>query len=344
MALVLCALILCGCQKTGNAGGESQPEQEEAEEKEWTYPYNQNVLKVGNTCWWKNPQGGMTITDLITGEEQPVNETELVMDLEYCGGYVFYTRLLDNPEGGKIPEMKLYRVNEDGGDKLCVLEDKAMQVHAMDDVLYVTGDSESGTAAWIVGADGGLTEQPEDEALASLYRDEDDYWRYPEKRVEGNGRSVLDPAASTGMFGGIYQLRPEDEAGTRLYFWPSDGQESRELVQVYGENCLVTPSNIVYQFDERTIRMCGLNGTKDALLWQSEGPLDIRLVNCDEDAVYAVRDGALMRLSLDGTWEEILSAERFAACEGTDILDGYLYTVDRAGEPYMCRIALPDIN
>lgn len=137
------------------------------------------------------------------------------------------------------------------------------------------------------------------------------------------------------MFGGLYRLLPGDETGYRLYFEPWDEEENLELAVVYGGNCLVTPVGIVYQADEERLKLCDPDGTGEKVLWQSEGPMDVRLVNCDEEAVYIVRDGALMRLSYDGTWTELLDAEQFAACEGADILDGYLYTVyisDGTGE------------
>lgn len=295
-------------------------------------PYNRGLVFLDGKLFLRDPASGLQIRDTNGNLLGTTEEAGSIFSIVASNDFLFYTRMSTSAETSQPAlENKLYRMNADGTDITCLLEDKSFTVHALNNILYVTGSSADGTAAYEVQDDGSLTPLDAANSYAQLYKNSDLCSSNPTAFANGTPAPALDCAASAQLYHGLYEICYKDEAFNELTFTPLFGETRQHITDIYGKQCLITNEAIVYLNDESTLRQCDLQGNDDRELYASGEPLSIRLVNADDNAIYFEQTGALMKLPLSGDGEPVtvVAAEDYDASYGCDIAYGILYPVDK---------------
>ena len=302
-------------------------------------PYNRGLVVLDGKVFLRDPASGLQIRDTNGNLLGTTEESGSIFSMVASNGFLFYTRMGTSAETAQPAlENKLYRMNADGTSITCLLEDKSLTVHALNNILYVTGSSADDTTAYEVQDDGSLTPLDDSNSYAQLYKNSDLCSSDPTAFVNGTPVPALDCAASAQLYHGLYEICYRDEAFNELTFTPLFGETRQHIIDIYGKQCLITNEAIIYQSDESTLRQCDLQGNDDRELYTSDKPLSIQLVNADDNVIYFEQAGALMKLPLSGDEEPVtvVAAEDYDASYGCDIACGILYTVDKNSKEIRC--------
>ncbi len=318
---------------------ESNPAAQKASSALGGNPYNRGLVVLDSKLFLRDPSSGLQIRDTNGNLLGTTEESRSIFSMTASNGFLFYTRMGISTETSQPAlENKLYRMNADGTGITCLPENKSFTIHALNNILYVTGSSADGTAAYEVQDDGGLTPLDASNSYAQLYKNSDLCSSDPTAFANGTPAPALDCAASAQLYHGLYEICYKDETSNELTFTPLFGETRQHITDIYGKQCLITNKAIVYQSDESTLRQCDLQGNNDRELYTSGEPLSIRLVNEDDNAIYFEQAGALMKLPLSGGGEPVtvVAAEDYDASYGCDLAHGILYTVDKNSKEIRC--------
>ena len=318
---------------------ESNPTTQETSTAQTRNPYNRGLVVLDGKVFLRDPASGLQIRDINGNLLGTTEESGNIFSMTASNGFLFYTRMGTSAETSQPAlENKLYRMNADGTGITCLLEDKSFTVHALNNILYVTGSSANGTAAYEVQNDGSLTPLDDSNSYAQLCKNSDLYNSDSTAFANGTPAPALDCAASAQLYHGLYEICYKDEAFNELTFTPLFGETRQHIADIYGKQCLFTNDVIVYQRDEATLRLCDLQGNDDRELYTSDEPLSIRLINADDNAIYFEQSGTLMKLTLSGDGEPVtvVVAEDYDTSYGCNITHGVLYTVDKNSKKIRC--------
>lgn len=318
---------------------ESNPTTQETSTAQTRNPYNRGLVVLDGKVFLRDPASGLQIRDINGNLLGTTEESSNIFSMTASNGFLFYTRMGTSAETSQPAlENKLYRMNADGTGITCLLEDKSFTVHALNNILYVTGSSANGTAAYEVQNDGSLTPLDDSNSYAQLCKNSDLYNSDSTAFANGTPAPALDCAASAQLYHGLYEICCKDETFNELTFTPLFGETRQHIVDIYGKQCLITNEVIVYQRDEATLRQCDLQGHDDRELYTSGEPLSIRPVNADDNSIYFEQGGTLMKLALSGDGEPVtvVAAEDYDSSYGCNITHGILYTVDKNSKEIRC--------
>lgn len=312
--------------------GENNASTQEASSAQTLNPYNRGLVVLDGKLCLRDPSSGLQIRDTSGSLLGTTEESGSIFSMTASNGFLFYTKMGTSAETSQPAlENKLYRMSADGTGITCLLEGKSFTVHALNNILFVTGSSSDGTAAYEVQDDGSLTPLGVSNSYAQLYQNSDLCDNDPTAFANGTPAPALDCAASAQLYHGLYEVCYKDEAFNELTFTPLFGEARQHIADIYGKQCLFTNNAIVYQSYEATLHLCDLQGNHDRELFTSDKPLSIRLINADENAIYFEQDNALMKLTLSGDAqpEVVTAAGDYDASYECDIYNGILYTVDK---------------